>query len=293
MNPEQLVECRKACVKKGRLSEKRRKAVETRRDRQPESRQEEGSGGNDETDNEDGSEVEGDVSLQEAGEILPGQVRSGEVRLGQVRSGQHKGTVEQEVERGMVEVRKYGLMSKTSWRRYCQVLEHQLDDETEVETADIIVKLVLNISMFDSQKVGVGVSVAAAQRFLEKRLSKYSSWQLQRMVGQLRAILVGAREPELLLDWLFQHLMASPTLMALLGQAGLVLEERLLLRVKKAVQVANRLAVDFMTQRRSSQAYAKISSEHAVATVREAGLSSEVRGDATILSLAVRWGDLL
>ena len=74
MNPEQLVECRKACVKKGRLSEKRRKAVEARRDRQPEIRQEEGSGGNDETDNEDGSEVEGDVSLQEAGEILPGQV---------------------------------------------------------------------------------------------------------------------------------------------------------------------------------------------------------------------------
>ena len=275
MSPEQLVECRKACVKKGRLSEKRRKAVGARRDRQAESRQEERSEGNDETETEteQQSEVVVDVSLEEAGESLPGQ---------------DDGRVEQEVEGGMEEVKKYGAMSKSSWRRYRQVLEHQLDDETEVETADIIVKLVLDISMFDSQKVGVIVDMGAAQRFLEKRLSKYSDWQLRRRVGQLRAILVGAREPELLLDWLFQHLMASPALMALLEQAGLVLEERLLLRVKLAVQVATRLATEFMTRRRSSQAYAKVSTEHAVATVREAGLSSEVRGDATILALAIR-----
>ena len=166
---------------------------------------------------------------------------------------------------------RFGLMSKSSWYEYVKILEFEVCEKTEVEISDILVKLILDLSGFNKDKIGVNVQRKEADLYLKKKLSKYSDYMLRSKVVQLKNILLGAKEPELLLEWLIKKLINSPTQLCLLQQAGIILDETMFTRRRNATEVAGKLAIEFVAKRRSGQAYSKVSLDHALATVHETG----------------------
>lgn len=318
LTPEQLAERRKISVRRARLGEKRRRAVSCRRDRQPpaikmkcrsksvgggrrEQAGDEGERGDEAGDEEEWGEEageEGERREQTGEEREKGEVVVVKV---EVNDEEEKLLQESETEKDEVTVDemavkpsepeeksrdahggKYGAMSKSDWFRKLMDLRAVVGPHNDVEKCDIVVKLLLTSELLP-------VKTVDAKIHLSRRLSRMTDWKLRDRVERLMSILGSSKEPRLLVRSLVQGLLVSSTAtcQALLLQAGLDTRE-LIARELQAMETSKRLAQELLARRRGlPRQSAAVSVEHGVAVVQELGLSSEVRGDETILAKAI------
>ena len=290
LTPEQLAERRKLSVRKGRLSVKRQKCSSMRKDRQP--GQEKVAGGrrkgvaqiqesSDEDNDKSGSASDEDG--EESGKDSDESTKSEPVYVTESE------VMSEPAQEGSSETEgKHGSMGDSTWFRYSAALRSVFSQLNLTEQVDVMLKLLCDISMFDSTKLAFTVEPGSAKRLLEQRLSFLSNFQLRRRVEEVRHILLSSSEPEMLLASFLQDLLALPPQLAMLEQGGLKVEERMMGREQLAVAVAGRLALEFVSQRRVGPQLGHVALLHAIATVKEVGLSATVHGDSAILARAIR-----
>ena len=185
-----------------------------------------------------------------------------------------------------IEERKEYWNLKRRWSSNVSLIKAITDKYNEVEKVDISVKLLSDLSKFNPQRLGLTVDAQQAHIFLKKGLSKLSAFKLRMNACSILDILLGADDSELLLEWFIQHLIESPTQQALLEQAGLTIDN-LISREQNALSISKRLALEFVAKRRAGEKFRAISIKHAIEVIKEANLSSERHGDATILSRVI------
>ena len=318
MDDDMLREARRMAAKKWRLKVKRQWAISQRRDKQLGVRKEmvlvenESSDGEEGVEEQDGVEEEqqeshGNVGGDEEIEDLRYEERIEEERQRRSENNDTDDNMESENNKNMyvinleerdvsaeatdqkirsAVIKEYKNLEQ-KWKRNIARVRELLYQYNEVEQVDAVVKLLSDLSKFDPQKLGITINVDKAKMYLKKGLSKLSPFKIRMISSSILDTLLQADDKELLLEWLVKDLVKTPLQLVMLEQAGLMVEKALMGREQYALQMSSKLATEFLARRQEGHKYRVVSVEHTLAVIKEAGLSSDMHGDQSILSRVI------
>ena len=221
MTPDELSESRKQSVKKGRLTVKRRLAWSQRKDQQPKikmslregsTKQPGGEKKDDQEDNEiEDEDMQDNTESEEEDKKVCESVKT--VRGEVVEEGEKSDQDKETAPKGEQQ------MSGRSWRRYSKSMKNFINTFDKLEQVEIFIGVVNGSKSLDEEKLGFSFNKEKKKEL--RNMSKLTEYQLRARVRRLRRILQPARDPEELLQALLKQLLANPTQLSLLEEAGL------------------------------------------------------------------------